>query len=715
MSIIQPAAIKAIAHSVQLERLSDEAAKTLAPDVEYRLREVVQEALKFAKHAKRTTLTAADVNDALRLRNVEPVYGFAGRDPAKFSRVATHPELMYVRDPEMSYHELIEAPLPRLPREPGVTAHWLAVNGVQPDLPENTPLEAPPTKRSRLPLRSNNRAGPGADGPAAGGGALAGADAQLSLPAPGQPGGAGGAGAGAAPRGQPGAAVDPRGAAASAAVQLQLPLRHAVSRELQVYFDKIVGLLLTPTPTGAAPGGGAAGAAGAGGAGAGSAAAAADRQASLLRGAFASVASDPGLHPLVPYFVAFIADGVVAHLRDLALLGRLLQLGRCLLANPGLRLEPYLPQLLPAVVTCLVTKSLGAHPEEDHWALRRAAAALLAAIAAAFAEPHHNLMPRLCRVLGGAWLDASKPLTTKYGAVVGLAVRRDTPRGAPGAGGPAAWRARRGAARQPTLPPPSPPPPPAQALGPQVVRTLLVPHLEPFMSSTLLPAMAAGCEDDGGAPAGGARAAGAAAARAQARLEAWQVYGALLSASGGAMYDALIGQLAGQLSMPLLLARRSGGGAGARPADGGGDGQPGGGGEWRWGDAYVQALQAARRSGAARRPAAGRGAAQEGQQPEPMDVERPGGAELDAAAAAAAAAAASGAQPAAVRSRALVPASGGAGARRPDGGQPGVAEVLGESWKDDSDTNATLGALLQLFGEDLLPCLPLAQLAAVTL
>lgn len=42
MSIIQPDSIKAIAHSIDLPRLSDEAAKTLAPDVEYRLREVVQ-------------------------------------------------------------------------------------------------------------------------------------------------------------------------------------------------------------------------------------------------------------------------------------------------------------------------------------------------------------------------------------------------------------------------------------------------------------------------------------------------------------------------------------------------------------------------------------------------------------------------------------------------------------------------------------------------
>lgn len=207
----------------------------------------------------------------------------------------------------------------------------------------------------------------------------------------------GGAGGGAG-----GVGISPR-SVANAAVQLNLPLRHAVSRELQVYFDKVVGLILaTPVPqptasssaaggavsafaaaaaagggggglpglggtttsTGGAQGAaaataGAAAAAAAVGGGAGAASSAADKQASLLTGALSSVASDPGLHPLVPYFCAFIADGVKQHLGSLLVLHRLLLLTRALLVNPGLHLGPYLQQLLPAVVTCVVTKNLG--------------------------------------------------------------------------------------------------------------------------------------------------------------------------------------------------------------------------------------------------------------------------------------------------------------------------------------------------------------------
>jgi hypothetical protein len=154
-------------------------------------------------------------------------------------------------------------------------------------------------------------------------------------------------------------------------VQLQLPLRHAVSRELQVYFDKIVGLLLTPppAPTAAAAGGlGSSSSSRSGhnqghgsfrGSVAAAAAGAAEKHAALLRGAYASVAADPGLHALVPYFTAFIAGGVVQHLEEIWLLERLLQLARALVANPAVHLEHYLQQLLPAVVTCLVTRTLG--------------------------------------------------------------------------------------------------------------------------------------------------------------------------------------------------------------------------------------------------------------------------------------------------------------------------------------------------------------------
>lgn len=91
MSYVSPETIKAIAESVGVTKLKDDVAKTLVPDVDYYLRQVVEDALKFARHGKRQRLTTGDINNALRLRNVEPLYGFANKDPEKYMRAAGAP------------------------------------------------------------------------------------------------------------------------------------------------------------------------------------------------------------------------------------------------------------------------------------------------------------------------------------------------------------------------------------------------------------------------------------------------------------------------------------------------------------------------------------------------------------------------------------------------------------------------------------------------
>jgi len=63
--------IKDVADSLGIQTLSADAAKQLAMDIEYRIQEVVQEALKFMRHSKRTVLTPADISNALKTLNIE--------------------------------------------------------------------------------------------------------------------------------------------------------------------------------------------------------------------------------------------------------------------------------------------------------------------------------------------------------------------------------------------------------------------------------------------------------------------------------------------------------------------------------------------------------------------------------------------------------------------------------------------------------------------
>lgn len=137
MSLLDRNCIRVIAESVGVASVSDEVADALAPDIEYRLRDIVAEALKFMRHGRRETLSCDDINFALRARSCEPLYGFATTDPPRFCRAAGTGDVFYLDDPELNLSDLMAVPLPPMPRPPSFTAHWLAINGVQPDIGQN--------------------------------------------------------------------------------------------------------------------------------------------------------------------------------------------------------------------------------------------------------------------------------------------------------------------------------------------------------------------------------------------------------------------------------------------------------------------------------------------------------------------------------------------------------------------------------------------------
>lgn len=403
--------IHVIAQSVpNLPPLRDDAAAALAPDAEYRIREVIQDALKFMRHAKRRHMTTGDINSALRLRNVEPLYGFgqnsapaasgvplqdlggggasaaaaaagtaaaegaggekgvsgsatAGPGPGgasvgdandtlqagsgsgaghgvKFSTVEGSDDLFFVEDAEVNLKALIEAPLPPVPLDYAVSAHWLAIEGVQPALPQN-------------PVYS----GDGGEGD----------------------------GASASPVGS-GPAKD-KPAAKEPVVKPRV--KHILGKELQLYYEHVTAAIIGNDV--------------------------AQREACLT-----SVAEEPGLAQLLPYFTLFIRDSVKKSLKNLPVLFSLMRLARALLVNPTFQIELYLHQLLPAIISCLVGKRLCLRPRENHWALRDFAAEIISDVCAKFSKKYTDFQPRITKTLKSAIQDASKPMTTHYGAIVGL-------------------------------------------------------------------------------------------------------------------------------------------------------------------------------------------------------------------------------------------------------------------------------------------------------
>ena len=327
-----------------------------------------------------------------------------------------------------------------------VVPHWLAIEGVQPRIPENPPPL--PEENMRPDINELLRA-PVTPG-------------QI----PGQLG---------AKRGREGGAEADGGSG----TVMQPVVAHELSKELQLYFDRITAVIL--------------------GGGAGD-------EAPLLRAALESLATDSGLHQLMPYFVQFVQQEVATSLKNTPRLRALINTVHSLVSNPTIHVELYLHQLMPSIVTCMVAKKLSASPAEDHWSLRVQAARTMAFVCRKFGAAYPTIQPRITRTLLRAMLDASKPLPTHFGAIVGLS-----------------------------------------ALGPRVVRLLVLPNLkaylavlEPHLTPPAPPAPAGGDGDDasGGTSAeNDARATYGAAM--QKHVEARRTHDALKSAVGMCLHETL--------------------------------------------------------------------------------------------------------------------------------------------------------------------------------
>lgn len=416
--------------------LPEDAGKNLAMDVEYRIHEILETAIKFMRHAKRKLLTTADVDRALKMLNIEPLYGYDVLQPFRFKEAmvgAGGQTLYYVDDHEVEFEKLINQPLPSVPRHASFTAHWLAVEGVQPMILQNPlPLEVralPPIVR-------------GATTSALGLGWERTEPLAAAAAAPGSI-----AKNGSAPGPKKDAAVKPL-------------VKHVLLKELQLYFDKVAEVLVSTDP----------------------------EKETLKYAALTLMRNDPGLHQLVPYFIQFAAEQITNQLRNIEVILTMLEVILALVENKTLFLDPYVHALMPCILTLLLAKRIGpaeavadpaepAEPAEplgspgalealeaapasagesaaavpasagesaaaapasagdsaaaapasagtgsalEHLAVREFAAILLHHIISVYGSLYLTLTPRVTRTLLRALLDPTKPVGTHYGALLGL-------------------------------------------------------------------------------------------------------------------------------------------------------------------------------------------------------------------------------------------------------------------------------------------------------
>ena len=156
MSLFPKESAQTMAESLGLS-ISDTVAAHLVQDSEYRLREIIHEATKFMKASKRSKLLPSDINYALRVKAVEPLYGYDVAAPSEFRMTTSGSHVLYyVADKEYDLEELISADLPQIPLDVTMSAHWLAIEGVQPRIIQN-PTQADLMDREKRLILTNEK------------------------------------------------------------------------------------------------------------------------------------------------------------------------------------------------------------------------------------------------------------------------------------------------------------------------------------------------------------------------------------------------------------------------------------------------------------------------------------------------------------------------------------------------------------------------------
>ena len=141
--------------------------------------------------------------------------------------------------------------------------------------------------------------------------------------------------------------------------------------------------------------------------------------------ALRSLALDPSLKPILPYICNFIADGVAVNIIQLnfVLLVDLMKMVESLVSNQALDLEKYLHQLVPAVMSCMLSKQLcPLHSERQYnqWDLRKFASHIVAKICIKYNTDCSSLKTRIVQLCYQCMIKTTTPLPTVYGAIYGL-------------------------------------------------------------------------------------------------------------------------------------------------------------------------------------------------------------------------------------------------------------------------------------------------------
>lgn len=384
--------IKLISESAEVGQINDEAALFLSNQVTKLLKNVLERADKFRHHSKRRKLMTKDIDHALKTMNMKPVVGFNCTEhiPFRFASGGGH-KIYYPHDKEIELADFIaRLQIPKEPKDVALESHWLAIDGIQPAIPQNPPPLTRDEQRLEcvdpLTFMSNYAANNTRN-------KMIESIYNTNHPTNGHQ------------HHHPlGSSWNPSNNQLTGmantnvlkkhieTVQIKPLATHELSVEQQLYYKEITEVCVGNDEP---------------------------KRSQALN----SLAHDPGLHQVLPRLCTFISEGVkvnVVH-NNLIFLIYLIRMVKALLDNQSLYLEKYLHELCPTVITCIVAKQICFRPDQDnHYALRDFASKLLANICRTYNTSTNNLQTRITRLLCRALDNPNLPLSSVYGCVSAL-------------------------------------------------------------------------------------------------------------------------------------------------------------------------------------------------------------------------------------------------------------------------------------------------------
>ncbi|KAH0793487.1 transcription initiation factor TFIID subunit 6 isoform X1 [Histomonas meleagridis] len=151
-----------ISQELDIKFSSERNSEDIARDAESFIIKIVELANRIRKHKHMTWLKASDINESLKSKMLQPLYGYQSNEIEQLVHIGQVSDLdiLAYDDEQIPLTSFAHSPLKGYPQDRLFDFHWLAINGIQPQIEQNVcEHDIKPTIPNRLlPLTEQMRA-----------------------------------------------------------------------------------------------------------------------------------------------------------------------------------------------------------------------------------------------------------------------------------------------------------------------------------------------------------------------------------------------------------------------------------------------------------------------------------------------------------------------------------------------------------------------------